>query len=303
MILCHLVIRLTNLFLFVYYNVIVMKIYPIQNFASKIYSKPSFSSSISLNQSPIGNSHNGKGDDEKKQLPDWARKMAIGTLVVFAVQSDPNVKKIFNQEDIAVEEPDKTEFVEDLQKYNKTDSVSSAFYQLGQLYDVETPKIQKLSKNKYQLDFDLDNQKISLDMNINENKKDTIIGEIRTENGENFKYKAIFPDDAIEQFKILLVDKDTHKQLILGRDYEGDLYKITNGKKVVLNSKNVERYQKQIDGEENDFGVLNFFTDKNPMWRKLNYLLLAYLVLNEMCYDRIKRNKEEEENNNKTDEV
>ena len=70
-----------------------MKIYPIQNFASKIYSKPSFRASISLNQSPIGNNHNGKGDDEKKQLPDWARKMAIGTLVVFAVQSDPNVKK------------------------------------------------------------------------------------------------------------------------------------------------------------------------------------------------------------------
>ena len=59
------------------------------------------------------------------------------------------------------------------------------------MYDVETPKIQKLSKNKYQLDFDLDNQKISLDMNINENKKDTIIGEIRTENGENFKYKSV----------------------------------------------------------------------------------------------------------------
>lgn len=280
-----------------------MKIYPIQNYTSKnTYNQPSFRAAVYLHQ-PKRNNNYQDDNNKKDKLPDWARKMAIGTLVVFAVQSDPNVKKIFNQEDIAVEEPDKTEFVEDLQKYNKTDSVSSAFYQLGQLYDVETPKIQKLSKNKYQLDFDLDNQKISLDMNINENKKDTIIGEIRTENGENFKYKAIFPDDAIEQFKILLFDKDTHKQLILGRDYEGDLYKITNGKKVVLNSKNVERYQKQIDGEENDFGVLNFFTDKNPMWRKLNYLLLAYLVLNEMCYDRIKRNKEEEENNNKTDEV
>ena len=66
-------------------------------------------------------------------------------------------------------------------------------------------------------------------------------------------------------------DKGKRRGNELGRDYEGDLYKITNGKKVVLNSKNVERYQKQIDGEENDFGVLNFFTDKNPMWRKQIY--------------------------------
>lgn len=91
-------------------------------------------------------------------------------------------------------------------------------------------------------------------MNINENKKDTIIGEIRTENGGNFKYKAIFPDDAIEQFKILLVDKDTHKQLILGRDYEGDLYKITNGKKVVLNSKMWKDIKNKLMGKKMTLG-------------------------------------------------
>ncbi len=283
-----------------------MKIYPIQNYTTKnTSSKPTFRASISLNQPPIRNNYNNDDNDngKKEKLPDWARKMAIGSLVVFAIQSDPNVKKLFNKENIVEEEPDKTEFVEDLQKYNKEDSVSSAFYQLGQLYDIETPNIQKLAKNKYQLDFNLDNQKISLDMNIDQNKKDTITGEIRTESGEDFKYKAIFPDSATEQFKILLADKNTHKQLILGRDYEGNLYKITNGKKVALNSKNVERYQKRLQDAEEDWGALNFFTDKNPLWRKLNYLLLTYLVLNEMCYDRIKRKKEDEENNNKTDKV
>lgn len=238
-----------------------MKIYPIQNFASKTYSKPSFSSSISLNQSPIGNNYNGKGDDEKKHLPDWARKMAIGTLVVFAVQSDPNVKKYSIKKILQLKNLTKLSLLKICKNITKQILLVLHFINLGNcmMLRLRNPKT---FKNKYQLDFDLDNQKISLDMNINENKKDTIIGEIRTENGGNFKYKAIFPDDAIEQFKILLVDKDTHKQLILGRDYEGDLYKITNGKKVVLNSKNVERYQKQIDGEENDFGVLNFLPTK-----------------------------------------
>lgn len=256
-----------------------------------------FKNSSSINSSAsgkLGNYDNGNNEgNNRKPLPEWARKTMLFTLVFFTLKNEPLVQDFFSSNTLSEEELDRDEFFEDVQKMRKETGKSAAFYHLNSLYDLEQPKIKAIGEDKFSLDFNLDNQTVNLEMKLDENNKDTICGRFRLgENSKFIKYKAIFSPDSVDEFRILL--NDGTKSYILGRDYNGELYKIENHKKEILNKENVERYEQYLEDLEmlDDF---RFFTNDNPLWRKLNYLLLIFLVYAEYKHDQ-RRRKENSEN-------
>lgn len=266
-----------------------MRIQPIN---STQYSKNNiyFKSSTSINSSASGRFDNDHNDDNnRKPLPEWARKTMLFTVIFFTLKNEPVVQNFFNSNTVTEEDPDRDEFFEDVQKIRKENGKSAAFYHLNSLYDFEQPKIKVLGEDKFSLDFNLDNQKINLEMKLDKNNKDTISGRFKLgEDSKFIKYKAMFSPDSIEEFKVLL--NDGTKSYILGRDYNGELYKIENHKKEVLNTENVEKYEQYLENLET-LDDLKFFTNENPLWRKLNYLLLIVLVYAEYKHDKHRKNE------------
>lgn len=223
---------------------------------------------------------------ENKPLPEWARKSMLAALVFFAVKNDPAVQNYLYPYEPTQEELDKTEFVHDYGKLIKDKGVSSAFYHLSQLTDIEQPKVKALGKNAYSLEFDLDKQKVIMEMTLDKNNKDTIRGRVKLGERNFVNYAAVFPNDNKDEFKILI--KDKNKKYVFGRDYFGDLYQIHDGKKVQLNKKNVQRYE-EYQEELKLLEKFKFFTNENDFWRKANLVLLIFLIFNEMVHDHVKR--------------
>ena len=235
------------------------------------------------------NSNNPKNNKNKdKPLPTWFRKSLIVVLAYFTLKNEPFVQNLFDSGMMTEEELDRDEFFEDVAKIRKDQGKSAAFYQVNRLYDIEQPKIEALGYNDFLLEFNLDKQKVNLEINFDENNKDTISGKVQLgENSKPIKYKAVFPQDDIDEFRLFL--NDNGKSIILGRDIDGSLYKLENNKKEVLNSKNVEKYEQYLEkiDIEKDW---EFFTSANPFWRSLHYVLLILLLYQEYEYDKNRRN-------------
>lgn len=228
--------------------------------------------------------------NDNKPLPEWARKSMLAALVFFAVKNDPAVQNYLHPYEPTQEELDKTEFVHDYGKLIKDKGVSTAFYHLNQLTDIEQPKVKALGKNAYSLEFDLDKQKVIMEMTLDKNNKDTIRGRVKLGERNFVSYTAVFPNDNKDEFKILIKDKNT--KYVFGRDYFGDLYQVRDGKKVKLNKKNVQRYE-EYQEELEALDKFRFFTNQNDFWRKANLVLLIFLIFNEMVHDHAKRKLKE----------
>lgn len=279
-----------------------MKILPINTVGYNYNKNLNFKSSIPVNQNSYdsfdngGNDNNDNNSNQRKPLPEWARKAMIFTVVFFAFKNDPTVQNLLYSNEPSEDEKTRNEFFEDVQKMRKEDGKSSSFYHLNRLYDIEQPEIKTLGDNRYSLEFNLDNQKIQLEMKLNEKNKDTISGRIKT--GENQKfvnYKAIFSPDSIEEFKILL--NDGEEKFLIGRDTNGELYKIENHKKEILNNENVEKYEQYLENLET-YDDLRFFTNENSLWRKLNYILLIFILYNEYQHDKNRRKQKNNTDDN-----
>lgn len=241
------------------------------------------------------------GDDKKRNeehpqqpLPNWARKTMLFICVFFAFKNDPTVQKLFPSDQPTQEELDKTAFVNSVQKMREEKDVSSSFYHLNRLIDIDKPKITQLDKDYYNVKVALDNNTVNVKMLLDSTNKDTISGEFQTEgSNKTLEYKAIFSKENKDEFKILI--KDDNKIHVLGRDFDGELYILKGNKKVPLDTQNTEKYQEYLDmlDMQDD---LKFFTSSNSLWRKLNYLLLIFLLYNEMKYDKQRRKNNENEN-------
>ena len=227
---------------------------------------------------------------ENKPLPEWARKSMLAKLIFFAFKNDPAVQNYLHPYEPTQEEVDKTEFVHDYGKLIKDKGVSTAFYHLNQLTDIEQPKVKAIDKNAYSLEFELDKQKVIMEMALDQNNKDTIRGRVKLGDRNFVNYTAVFPKDNKDEFKILIKDKNT--KYIFGRDYFGELYQIQNGKKVQLNKKNVQRYE-EYQEELKSMEKFKFFSNENDFWRKANIVLLIFLLFNEMAHDHLKRKEKE----------
>ena len=168
------------------------------------------------------------------------------------------------------------------------------FYHLNRLIDIDKPKITQLDKDYYNVKVALDNNTVNVKMLLDSTNKDTISGEFQTEgSNKTLEYKAIFSKENKDEFKILI--KDDNKIHVLGRGFDGELYILKGNKKVPLDTQNTEKYQEYLDmlDMQDD---LKIFTSSNSLWRKLNYLLLIFLLYNEMKYDKQRRKNNENEN-------
>ena len=81
-----------------------------------------------------------------------------------------------------------------------------------------------------------------------------------------------------------------NKQFIIGRKPNGELYRLTGKKKIVLNKENTKRYQKELK-ELEELEDIEFFSNENDLWRKLSLILLFLLTLNEWGHDLEKKEK------------
>ena len=270
-----------------------MRILPVAQYNNKINFKSSISTNPNISLGTNNNEENNNNRPQNKPLPEWARKAMLFTLLFVTFKNEPVVQNFFHSDTRSEKEIDRDEFFEDVEKIRKDKEKSPAFYHLNRLYDIEQPQIESLGNDKYALKFNLDKQKIQLTMQLDKNNKDTITGTFRTDKKGSFtKYKAIFSPDNIHEFKLLI--NNNGEKYILGRDYKGELYKIENNKKQILNNENVEKYEQYLKSLETA-DDLKFFTNANPLWRKLNYLLLLFLVYNEYRHDKNRR-KEDSDN-------
>lgn len=279
----------------------IHKIATIPNYSNKIvfrgsdYQRSSYSGDVNGSENNNSDDNNIK---KSKPLPEWARKGMLFTLVFFTLKNEPFVQNIFDSHMLTEEELDRDEFFEDVQSIRKENEKSPAFFHLNSLYDIEQPKIEALGYNHYLLEFNLDNQQIKMEMNIDKENKDLITGNVRLgEDNKIIDYKAKFDPDNVEEFKLVL--NDGKKKYLLGRDYNGELYKIENNKKEILNKNNVEKYEQYMENLET-LDDLRFFTNDNPLWKKLNYLLLIILVYAEYRHDKMRQKQQEQDSDNQS---
>lgn len=235
-----------------------------------------------------------KNNNEQKGVPEWFRKIALFGLITLAVVNDPATKEYFKPTDVKQQEKILNEYFEDVSKMGMTVPA----YHLNRLADVDKPVIKSQRNGNYNIELKLNNgKKIEFSVNTSEKNDSMLYGYFKSENGNLLKYKAVFNPKNPEEFEVFVRNKDNQK-FTFGRTAKGQLYQVKNGKKVVLNKENVKRYQNELKAQE-ELDGLEFFTNKNDMWRKLNLILLFFLTLNEWGHDIQKRDKAKAKNNKK----
>ncbi|MCM1338376.1 MAG: hypothetical protein NC191_01740 [Muribaculaceae bacterium] len=248
-----------------------MKIYPINNTPIQFGTKNNNQKHLKVERHVIS---------PDKGLPSWVRKTMIGTLILFAVKNSPGLQR-FLPYNPTQEELDRTEYYQDVYSMNKPREKSPSYYQLNQLNDYEQPTIKKINPHTYALNFELDKQKIDMQIKLDKNNKDTIQGKIKINDAKTQDFKAIFSPDDINEFKVLFNDDENNK-IILGREkLDGSLYQIKNKKKEYLNHKNLELYERK----QEELKDKEFWNKINPTLRKLNIIILMLLVYKEMKFD------------------
>lgn len=238
--------------------------------------------------------NHGKSNDKEptphKPMPEWARKGALATLLFFAFKNDPAVINFMTPEETKREEKFKTEFLEDVYELRNKYDNSAAMYHLNRLIDVDNLNINTKNMAYYQISIPLDKKRIDTQISLFPMGHNILTGKIKDQNGQSVQYRAVFSDDNPDEFKIQMRNKN-NDTYTFGRTPKGEFYQIDGSKKIILNKKNVQKYQKSIENLPNfeDIQDLEFFTTKNDMWRKLNLLLLAFLLFNEMAHDNARR--------------
>jgi len=270
-----------------------MKIYPLQTYK---YNNFSFRSSASAPTQQNRETPDIPEFKPRSTSQEWLNRGLIALCVGFCVNNELGRSGFWIPEDIKRQEKLKTEYFEDVAKIENS-AARGHLYRFG---DIENPEIVSANKIFYKFKFKLDNEKeIDLKLDLNSMDGNVIRGFLGKNRQTGTSFKAYFDENNPEKFKIVFRSPDK-KSVIMGRKSDGSLYKIENGKKIILNSKNVKKYEqylKDVDAN-ND---LSFFSNKNDLWRKLQIIFTMILLLNEMAYESLKKSyfeqKQKEEEN------
>lgn len=220
----------------------------------------------------------------KNELPEWLRKSILFGLIGIAVVNDPATDKFFKSEEVKQQEKFRNEYFEDVSKIQS----EPVKYHLNRLGDVDNVHIKSIHAGNYSLELNLDKQKINFNVNISDDNN-ILQGYFTTNNNKFMKYKAVFNPQNPDEFVLHIRNKD-NKQFIIGRKPNGELYKLDGKKRIILNKENTQRYQNELKQLE-ELEDVEFFTNKNDLWRKLNIILLILLTLNEWGHDIQKRSE------------
>lgn len=263
-----------------------MKIQAIQNYQ---YNNFKFTGATVPHYQINRSQNNNDNNNNKGQIPEWARKGVLAVLVFFAFKNDPAVQNLMKSADTEREEKTRTEFFEDVSKLSEKENLAPATYHLNRFADVDNIGIKSKGRENYNLEINLDSIKTNTFLTILPIDNNSISGSFRN-NGEHIRYRAIFSKDNPDEFTVILRNKNNDKYTF-GRTPRGEFYRLDGKKKVILNKKNVEKYQKSIENIPNfeDMQDIKFFTNENDMWRKLNIILLVFLLFAEMSHDNARR--------------
>ena len=260
-----------------------MRVTPIQNHG---YNNIKFTGSAPVNMNWRENydPHEKRNDNNPKGMPEWLRKSALFGLITLAVVNDPATKEFLKPESIKQQEKVLNEYFEDISQQGY--SVSA--YHLNRLTYIDKPTIKSNCAGNYTLKMFLDDgKKVEFDVFPPETRSNILHGYFKINDGTSFKYKAVFNPKNPEEFEVFVRNKE-NKKYIFGRTSNGELYRLENGKKIVLNNKNAKDYQERLNALKS-LDNLEFFTNKNDMWRKLNLILLFLLTVNEWGHDMQRR--------------
>ena len=239
----------------------------------------------------IKNTQNNDNEpSENKPLPEWARKGMLALLVFFAVKNDPAVQNLMTSDVSQREIKSRNEYFEDVRKLGSTDKMYPAVYHLNRLADVDNIEIQSKGRETYNLKLNLDNINADILVTLSSIADNTLSGAIKIKNGKTSRFNAVFSDKNPDEFELQIRNPNNEK-ITLGRTPKGEFYQIKGKKKVILNKKNVENYQKITENLPNfeEKQGLKFFTNENDMLRKLNLIILTFLLFAEMAHDNAKR--------------
>ena len=256
-----------------------MKISPITSYG---YKNINFKGSapINVNWRESYDPHEKRNDNNPKGMPEWLRKSALFGLITFAVVNDPATKEFLKPESIKRQEKVLNEYFEDVSKQG----YSVPAYHLNRIADVDKPALKQNRIENYTLRISLDDdKKIEFSVNPSEIKSNIMHGYFKINDGTSFKYKAVFNPENPEEFEVFVRNKE-NKKYIFGRTSNGELYRLENGKKIVLNKEHFNKYQEELKAQK-ELDRFEFFTTKNDMWRKLNLILLFFLTVNEWGHD------------------
>ena len=185
-------------------------------------------------------------------------------------------------------------------KLYKKDGVSSAYFNINKLHDVDGATIIKSSQNDYLAAFELDNKVINMHMNINEQNKDSISG-VMTIKGKQDNdsvmwindYYIKFTDKDAPNFTLKLKsreDNSEEKNITLSRNGD-ELYLIENGKKVLINKKNVNEYRENQSLEEEKLELYKSANERN----RVTLIFLTILTLLKWRAANIRQQREQQQ--------
>lgn len=184
----------------------------------------------------------------------------------------------------------------------KKDGKATAYFHLNKLHDVDGAMITKASQDDYFATFELDEKAITMHMNISDRNKDSISGVMTIKDPlDNDSlmwindYSIKFSDKNINDFTLKLKSReDNSKEKTLTLSRQGNtLYLVENGKKTLLNSKNITAYEENQKLQEESNEMYRQSTERN----RVTLLFLALLTLIKLRAAQIRQAKENNSQN------
>lgn len=262
-----------------------MRIQSVQTFTPKINFKSAATINTNINTNynyNINNDNNSlnNGNNNSGCIPSWLRKGVIAALTVMVLEDDPTIKNLMKPYEQIMEDETKTEYFEKVHEFGDSTNLYPAVYHLNRIVDVDNAKITHLHSNNYNLKINLDNKSINTTISLYQCGENSISGYIKTNQWPFTRYKAIFSKDNPQEFEIHMVNKNRDKYTF-GRTSDGGFYQVVNGEKIILNKKNVEKYQEKISNLE--------YAQNDEFFHRINLLLLSLVFFSEAMREKARR--------------
>lgn len=182
-------------------------------------------------------------------------------------------------------------------KLHMKDTVSTAFYQVNKLHDVDNAEFKKTGDNQYEILFTLDESVVNMSVNVNPDNKNNISGALVIGDKNNpdkhlwvHDYTINFSEKEIGKFALQMKSRENNtekEKIILERNYD-ELYIINENGRKKLNAENVAEFKKN---REEYWELLELYDDTCQN-QQFNILIAALLTLLKMKKSNIERRKE-----------
>lgn len=263
-----------------------MRIQSVQTFTPKINFK---SSQVMVNPA-INPSSSHDNDNKDNHLPQKnggcassiIRNAILAICTYTVLADDPTVKNLIQPYDERIKDEHRTEYFEKVHELGDSTGLYPAVYHLNRIVDVDDAEVTNVNSNRYKLKINLDNKTINTTISLTQNENNTISGYIRADKWPYTTYDAVFSKENPQEFEIHMHNAN-HDKYTFGRLSNGEFYQVVNGEKVILNKKNVEKYQENLKELEREYDDL--------FLHKISLIMLMFLYLNAAMHSHARNKK------------